>query len=257
MTLIITEVSPYGIVMAADSALTITRAGETTVLTNCIKLLPIESIRGGISFWGLGFIENRYTHLWLRDLVDMFRGQNITIHEIANRLTDTLNEVLNPKLANDDQLLGFHLAGFTKIKGKLMPDVYHITNAYQRGDTSYRLKEFRGQHELIAEEYFNRLFRGKKNEPAKLIFWLRNGDWQFYSIWLEKMESLLDLYWRRQRNIQIPQANLESREEYVRFQIQTIINLYKISSAEYKIVGAPITTLSLLPKPMSSHYVTI
>ena len=256
MTLTITEVSPLGIVMAADSALTITRAGETIVLTNCIKLLPIESIRGGISFWGSGQIENRYTHFWLRDHVDMFQHQHITIHEIANRLKDTLNEVLNPKLIMDDELLGFHLAGFTKIKGKLMPDVYHITNAYQRDDISCRLKEFRCQHELIAEEYFNRMFHGKKNEPAKLVFWLRNGDWRFYSIWLEKMESLLDLYWRCQRNIQIPQANLESREEYIRFQIQTIINLYKMSSEEYKIVGAPITTLSLPPKLMTSHYVT-
>ena len=42
MTLVLTEISPFGIAMAADSAVTITRNDITRVLTGVRKLQVIE-----------------------------------------------------------------------------------------------------------------------------------------------------------------------------------------------------------------------
>lgn len=124
--------------MGADSAVTITRAGESTVLTDAQKLRPIDHLRAGISFWSLAQIAKR------------------------------------------------------------------------------------------------------------------NGNWYFYVQWLNVMEQLLESNFRA-RGIQIPVAGLAGREEFVRFRIKTIADLYKMSDS-LKFISEPIATLEISPIPVYSRY---
>src|SRR5665213_500892 len=68
MTLILTELTPFGIAMAADSAVTFTHptTGYSFVQPNAAaKLQSIPSLNAGVSCWGIGAIEDAPTDEWL------------------------------------------------------------------------------------------------------------------------------------------------------------------------------------------------
>ena len=62
MTLILTELTKYGIVMVADNAITITcSAPDGTIkersFKGLTKLFPIEKIQAGLSYWGWSTVK--------------------------------------------------------------------------------------------------------------------------------------------------------------------------------------------------------
>ena len=63
MTLIITELSKFGITMAADTAVTMQISGVTRVLVGVRKLQPIEKLNAGISIWGHGMIAGLHSDI--------------------------------------------------------------------------------------------------------------------------------------------------------------------------------------------------
>lgn len=78
MTLIITELSKYGIVMVADTAVTFTEILPNGsefhhVLNGAQKLQGIPYLRAGISVWGLGSIPTQNgdlsTDVWINDFI--------------------------------------------------------------------------------------------------------------------------------------------------------------------------------------------
>ena len=81
MTLVISEVSKFGIVMAADSAITQTfcqswtlssgKQVPPTVRTGAQKIVPIRAIDATIAVWGFGTVGTP-NHLDARIPVDQF-----------------------------------------------------------------------------------------------------------------------------------------------------------------------------------------
>jgi len=73
MTLILTQLTPYGIAMAADTALSVEYdySGETLkwVYTGARKLQEIPRLDAGISWWGEGLIDDVFTDLWLEHFI--------------------------------------------------------------------------------------------------------------------------------------------------------------------------------------------
>ena len=125
MTLVITHVSPWGIVMGADSALTETWQGKQTVLTDAPKLQPLEKWMGGASFYGQATIAGKYTWQWLPEVIEY--------HQHIDSLTDfadALSHNLNGSVTTNDQILGFHLAGFVDTEDGLYPQVFHVHNSH-------------------------------------------------------------------------------------------------------------------------------
>lgn len=90
MTLILTGLFPFGIVMGADSAYTqkvTDNLGRTRlrILTGLRKVYEIPKIKAGISCWGKGIIENGtcITDVWLSDFIKSREDQYDTTHAFA------------------------------------------------------------------------------------------------------------------------------------------------------------------------------
>jgi len=115
MTLIITELSEFGIAMVADSAVTYferlpSEQPVPRVLNGALKLQVIPYLNAGVSVWGHGTlpVENAHvsTDIWLRYFIQHHSGV-ASLDEFVDRLQIELQNI-----AGDLQKpLGFHLAG--------------------------------------------------------------------------------------------------------------------------------------------------
>ena len=246
MTLVITDVSPWGIVMGADSALTITGGGETTVLTDAQKLRPIDWLKAGISFWGLGQIGGRYTWQWLNDLIDS--SQHIgTLRGFADHLCGALKA----NVGSANELMGCHLAGFVELEAKWCPQVFHIHNAHPNYPGNQSPIEFHVEESLSPKKWQERMEK-YRNTPQVPFFELRNGMWPFYVKWFQLMDKLLEDEFRN-NGVQIPGGDIAGLEEFVRFKIKTIADIYRMSSLP-KYVSEPIATIEMSPVPVYLRY---
>lgn len=248
MTLVLTEISQYGIVMGADSAVTCpTRLpnGQTgkRVLIGVHKLIPIPYLQAGVSCWGYGQIDNFETDIWLNDFILRHRDQNQTLQTFATLLQDELNTITQPNQSGQAEA-GFHLAGFVYIEGRLQPDFWHIHNGHSQYFTSIDPHVFNANHDLAGA------IQSGSYDHNNPYFICRNGDYLFYAAWWQSFENLLNST-LRQSNINIPRLSLEGRAEYIRFQIRTISQIYDMSTL-LPSIGGKISTLTIDPNGIHS-----
>ncbi len=240
MTLVLTEISSYGIVMGADSAVTCQTPlpnGQigNRVLMGVQKLFPIPYLQAGASCWGYGQIGNIETDIWLGEFITRCQGQSQTLQAFATLLRDELNRIIPPTQSGQAEA-GFHLAGFVLKNGRL-PDFWHIHNGPSQFFQNINTHIFNANHDLGGA-----ITQGGYN-PNNPYFIVRNGDYLFYAAWWEDFESLLNST-LRQRNINIPRPSLEGRAEYIRFQIRIISQIYGMSTL-LPSIGGEITTLTI------------
>ncbi|HER54302.1 MAG TPA: hypothetical protein ENO13_00165 [Candidatus Bathyarchaeota archaeon] len=137
MTLIITELSSYGISMVADSAITmdiimpITRVIGHRVYFGATKLRPIPKLEAGISFWGEGQIGDIDTDVWILNFIQRNEENYESLEDFASLLQDELREYV-PEIIDPQDLrygtLGFHLAGYENHNDDMLPTFWHIHN---------------------------------------------------------------------------------------------------------------------------------
>ncbi len=179
MTLVLTELSFFGIVMAADSAVTHTQpqTGLKYVIPNeAQKLRVIPYLNAGISCWGLGSIAGMPTDQWLSNFIN----SNTTLtalQSFANELERQLNAQVSPNTSGNNRL-GFHLAAFEDYGGTPTPSFYHIhdgpsTTLQQRGIT-VNPNRFNANHDIPHQIFQQTVAAGQ--------YWIvRNGDYQLYA----------------------------------------------------------------------------
>lgn len=225
MTLILTELSRFGIAMAADSVVTHTSRGHTYASPNAAeKLQIIPTLNAGISCWGLGQIAGKETDKWLEQFIKSNSGVQ-SLGVFAETLASALQSEVGPSLTKQGRL-GFHLAGFERYDGKALPSFYHIhdgtsTTLQDRGiivDPS----KFNANHDVPPVEFMNSI-------PYEARFMIRNGDYRFYA----QLFGLMEDFFRsvERLGIVIPHSqNLDDRAEYLVFQIRTISDLYRMSN---------------------------
>ena len=241
MTLVLTEISQYGIVMGADSAVTCETplpGGSTgrRVLTGVQKLFPIPHLQAGVSCWGYGQIGNFETDIWLNDFIGRQQNRSQTLEEFAGALRDELNQIM-PRTQSGKAEAGFHLAGFVNTEGSWEPDFWHVHNGPSQFFDNIDPYVFNANHDLagaIAQGGYDR------NNPYLIV---RNGDYLFYAAWWEDFELLLNRT-LRQRGINVPRPSLLGRADYVRFQIRTISGIYGMSIL-LPSIGGEITVLTI------------
>jgi hypothetical protein len=252
MTLILTEISDFGIAMAADSAVTIPVINahgdhQLRVLTGVKKLQVIEKLNAGISIWGLAELTIEHgqkidTDIWLRDFIQSERPNYNSLSEFAILLQNRIRNYVNPidpiqrPLGN----IGFHLAGFVEHEGHQAPTFYHIHNgvskALEARGTHIDPTIVNANHDLppnIAQE------RLAQNQ----IYLTRNGDFSIYAALFNHIVQFLASL-SEYGGITIPQSrNLSERAEWLRFQIRTMSELYRLSNLRLPTIGGKIDTL--------------
>ena len=241
MTLILTELSEFGIAMAADSAVTVPAKwpdGEIRyrAYTGAVKLRPVLELNAGISVWGMGKIGDFDTDIWLGDFVRRKGSKVTSLRDFAQALQDELRNILG----ETDKRLGFHLAGYVHVGKEMRPTFYHIHNG-----PSERVKD-------IDPRKFNANLDFPPNPiPPGGGYLTRNGDYQLYA----RLFELVDGFFRSLQNedIFIPYPpSLEARAEYLRFQIKTVSEIYNLSNL-LPGIGGDVKTLTILPAGITSY----
>ena len=241
LTLVLSEISPLGIVMAADSAFTTSdgcvRLGD--------KIFAIPELGAGLSYWGKGLPG--HPDEWIRRFISDHSACN-SLDEFAGTLRDTLRGV-EPPLRPDGQkngTIGFHLAGFVSHNE---PTLYHIHNGIS---TTLAARGIQVDPDLV----------NANNEipPSVGRVWicgmsqqytLRNGDYKPYAtiwdqagVWPERLRLLI-----LQESGGLP--DLDERALFVASQIEMMRVLYvgirqqRLTGAKYPSIGGSVKYLSI------------
>jgi len=227
MTLILGELSFFGIAMAADSTVTVTNqlTGMRHVNINAArKLQSVPYLNAGVSCWGLGDISGIPTDDWLSDFI----SHNIrlqTLQSFAEELATQLNASVNdPRLGTG--IAGFHLAGFESYNGIPTPSFYHIhdgeSKVLQNRGTTININQFNANHDM-PPDIFQRDFGNGG------WYLTRNGDFQIYAQIFDSLHAYFGSL--STRGIVIPNSqSLDERADYLVFQIRTISEIYRFSN---------------------------
>jgi len=250
MTLIRSMLTPFGIVMGADSTLTVEYPfpnGEKIGrhYTNAKKLQKIPQLHAGISWWGKGIIDGMNADTWLENYIK--NDRSTTLANFAESLRDKLRE-LGFRVTDNRHLrygtIGFHLAGFTEYNGKNVPILYHIHNGesevYKDIDPHLVNANLDWTPQKVLEEFGKGHFGG-----------LRNGDFIPYAIvsgyLYQAFVKLNNVIFEGQTApflIPYPRDNLDKWTEFVRFEIKMVSEIYALSNYP-KIIGGQIATLTI------------
>lgn len=258
MTLILTELSRFGIAMAADSAVTFQETlpeGDTIprVLLGVRKLQPIPKLNAGISVWGLGEIEEISTDIWLANIIRTKEEEYNSINEFAillqNELRRHIPDIDVSRPENQLGTIGFHLAGFVEWEEQSTPTFYHIHNGIsqdpsRRGISIYPRK-VNASHDLPPQLAREHIDHG-------VWYITRNGDYQLYANLFGYLGNFF-LGLAEQTEIVIPYSiSLEDRAKWLKFQIKMMADLYAFSNRG-SVIGGDVATLTISSQGIESY----
>jgi hypothetical protein len=248
MTLVLTELSPLGIAMAADSAVTRvnTVTGAALAIPNAArKLHVIPNLRAGISCWGLGQLGTQRTDEWIEAFIQ--RNHNVaTLGEFAQMLATEVENVIGPSLDGQGRL-GFHLAGFVEDAGEQIPTFYHVHD----GPST----EMAGMGINVDPHHIN---ANQDIPPSRFriarsggqILMTRNGDFQLYALLFDRLTRYFEEI--AAHGVFVPQTmNIEDRADFLVFQIRLISDIYRMSNL-IPGIGGGIHYLAILPSGIQS-----
>ncbi len=276
MTLVITEVSNVGIVMAADSAITKLRGNKIVEIDQqgWRKLLEVPSIKAGISYWGMiGSVTSIRFDQWLERVIVSDNYSDLS--SFADHLVKSLNKACHNKPLTDTRGLGVHVAGYAKWEdGKRRPFFYHVHNGHGAMQIHHDVEKMAdGRNRLIAVHprwvgQPRKLFEKHQDFPCKdkslkenldILnngYITRNGDFFFYSVIWDKLQqgfSYLNLI----PNVSIPRdpKNLNSLKGLLHTALETTIRVYRCSN-QSRIIGGTVRSLAIGPRgylPETKH----
>jgi len=244
MTLIITELSEFGIAMVADSAITYREKTPTgddiqRVLSGARKLQVIPYLNTAISMWGLGSIETPAgpvsTDVW----IDHFIGQHADIRSIDD-FANLLAQELQQAVGVVEEPIGFHLPGYVEEDGAMLTTFYHVRNV----DGTYGNFKY---HDFIpGQDIPPQDFKGK-------IHRTRNGDFGPYAVLADAVEKVLPKV--AAIGLTIPYPSLHGRVRYLIAWLRFVSDLYT-SSGKLPTIGGRIAALGITSEGQVLSYPT-
>lgn len=269
MTLVITELSNTGIVMAADSAITKYDRKTRKVLEvdqqGWAKLLPVRSIQAGISYWGMiGAITDVQFDDWLKKEVINSKAYD-SLEAFADVLVLSLNKACHNKPLSQGEDVGLHVAGYmTWVDGIRRPAVFHVHNGHGTTDVMHHYEMIDGSQHLVrviptwkADE--RKLFEKHLDFPdtSKTLeenlwqlqngFILRNGSYFIYAVIWEQMKAAL-AYINLIPDVSIPRDpdNLGSRKGLLHTVMDMMVRIYRCSN-QSPIIGGTVKSIAIGP----------
>ena len=260
MTLVMTEVSTYGVAMAADSAVTFP---NNRVYVGAQKLLPVPQINAGLSIWGRGSVNGADADTWLKDFIQNDVRSEMTLLDMAGTLVDRLNNAFSGPI-NDR--MGIHVGGFDERNGVRGPAFYHIHNGHFRFDLGNGTIE-----EVPEEDPPIRELRVHEDHPPQIYTGdnfpipTRNGDFSIFGILYDQLNPILNNI-QNSTGFRFPfPSSLAARGEFLRFWINIARELYRLSNARLRVlpqpatagdagIGGPISVLTIASDGIQSFY---
>jgi hypothetical protein len=265
MTLVLTEATSLGIVMAADSSVTLFSPSNRSFVGGQ-KLLPIRSLNAGVSVWGAFSVpmsNNQWEpmDIWLQRFIKTKINNKMGLWEAAETLASALNSVFRKPL---EMYSGMHIAGFDVDEhGNEFPAIYHVHNGHHKIGIVDRKA-------VYMENESPREFRAHKDHSPRTMregesFMLRNGDFFVFSVLSNVLGGLFrQLHELIDFSFPYPYT-LESRGEYLRFWISLVSQIYRHSNM-FKLdidmpttigdahIGGPISVLTIDKEGIKTFY---
>ena len=259
MTLVVSEVSNYGIAMAADSAITTSyppgwvlasgTPAPPTIRTGAQKIIPIKTIDAAISVWGFGTVGIP-NDLEAQIPIDKF------LKDFANSVDDgqSLDDVgeqlaylINERIRTEDTRGGFHLSGYIQAEGKKIPVLYHIHNGHRQKPPYDKVRLYRDYPFDIGysvDKWFEDL-------QMNSFFYLRNGIIDTYARFHDYLTKLMVDLSNEFRFLCPDHAKfstaLEARGKFLRLQIETICDFYRLSN-RLEVIAKPVSWITISPE---------
>lgn len=267
MTLLLTELSKAGIVMASDSAITKYIGNKIVEVDQqgWTKLLRVPRIQAAISYWGMigAVAKKQRFDEWLEKIIQANTYSDLS--SFADHLVIALNDTCNNKPLDKRYEVGVHVAGYAEWEdGIRRPVFYHVHNGHgtmeieyitePMGDDRKRIiavyPKWVSEPRKLFKKYRNFPFEDKTLEENLTILdqqpiLIRNGDYFFYMvIWdcLQQGFRYLNLI----PNVSIPRDpdSLGSRKGLLHAALETTIRVYRCSN-QSKIIGGIVTSLGI------------
>jgi len=245
MTLVLSEVSKFGIVMVGDSAITTTHykkdklpSGDpipeyVRLGSEKVKQVPNRPI--GISFYGMGKIADLPTDVWMNDFLKNKIKAEHPLDDICNLLAENVNEAFAKRMQYD--LGGFHVGAILEPGTEnAYPVLYHVFRGNQK-EKFHLQKDNPDGRGFSAEQWRPHLELGT-------AYYLRNGLHEPFAVlqnrifdWIYEVKGKYD--------IQVPHPqNLVSHERFDRLQVGLMCDFIAMSN-HIASVGRPITSLTI------------
>jgi len=277
MTLILTELSEFGIAMAADTASTVdslnTRGTiESRAFNGLIKLLPVDKLEAGISYWGWSQLPPNeqigcgvLMDSWLNEFLVRNRNRFDTIEELALLLESELRERV-PELSDEELKRsqfgygGVHLTGFVDYEDNKIPCFWHIHNGESQESPRKDLnpKIVNANYDCPPEKFL------RKYLPMGGLM-VRNGEYEPYARFFDKYLKKYLQELQREEGIYIPIPTLPFRAEFLRAQILFMSGLYAVGGdyinkegvilKKARSIGNEVTVLTITAEEGITNYI--
>jgi hypothetical protein len=250
MTLLLTECSIAGIVMAADSATTMIdgkgRSAKSISLDG-LKVLRAPKVCAAVGYWGfVGKIFRGRFDDWVRRQID--HAMYSDLPSLAIALAEALNTACRNRPLADNECAGLHIAGFHNWEdGERRPFFFRVHNGPGYVQTEHLVQPLQQGERLI--EVRPRLIAGPRTlfephqdfpplnsslqenlELLRVVYTTRNGDLFYYSgVWdaLQRSFNYLNLI----PNFSIPRNDsLEARRGLLIAALETTVRVLEVRS---------------------------
>jgi len=239
MSIIVTQISKYGIVFGADSNIT----NDTEVVKEDIKIFEIPKLKSAMCTAGAYSVNGEILSKWLLKFIEERSNEYTNLKEFTELLKNEVGE----KMSTDEKknLFITHIAGYENGH----PEMWHISNTkLENGEYTEGQEKFH-----LSEDLWNRDW--KKNNLEN-IFESDGLNYQLYvngytpgRIAFNVVRTYIDTFfmsmWQQQNYKFRPPRNIKEQEEFVKIYIQIINSLFEISDYEPKIIGGNVKTFSI------------
>lgn len=268
MTLLLTECSNAGIVMAADSTITMLDINGRILerdKQDWLKVIRIPGIKATVGYWGfIGKVYPSRFDIWLQKMVSRISSGDLVT--FAQQLTEMLNEAAGGRPLHENECVGFHLAGYHPWSdGVRRPYFIHINNGpgyveinheYVPSPNGTRLARvvprFVGGPRSLFQVQVDFPDKGKTLEQnisqLEQGYLTRNGDFFYYTVLWEALNRAFD-YLNIIPGVSVPRdpTRLGSRRALLVAALETTIRIYRLSN-QSRIIGGEVHASAIGPQ---------
>jgi hypothetical protein len=215
MTLVISDVSSFGVVMVGDSAVTNQQNGTVREGAAKVQYSPLANV--GFALWGKANVGEGRLDEWLADFISTRIVSTDSVEEIGQRVATDLNSLLSRSGRSWKSLVrGVHLTGYRDG----LPVLFHVHCGHPN-EPAHELRLYRDFPD--DHSYTQIVYRAKLNSH---FLHLRNG---YHALFGPLFDSALQysVSLKTLFNIQLPHPSLEGRLEFYKSLVKFVAGTLK------------------------------
>jgi hypothetical protein len=217
MTLVVSDVSRFGIVMVGDSAVTAAAGVED----GAVKIQYAEAANIGFALWGDALVGKTYMDRWLAEFIQNQVPAGETVEDVGQKLVATLNPILAESGCPWSEMVrGIHLAGYRNG----LPVLFHVHCGHE-GEPPHELRLYRDypDDQGWSEAQFNEIL----NKPDDFVH-LRNGYFRHFAPLFSNILTY-SVQIKALLNIDFPYRSLEGRLDFYKTLVRFVADVLAAS----------------------------